>query len=135
MWQVIRTLATSQYGLAIAVARSLYRWKGRIERFMGQWKCKLWPDMCLRHWWSFADYFALLPDHRWTKRLLDWELMGANGLDERNKNFGIFADFCRLKGLPSWEIVATADDLWCSMRVDQQLWESHWDDFINFCRR
>ena len=62
-------------------------------------------------------------------------LMGANGLDERNKNFGIFADFCRLKGLPSWEMVATADDLWCSMRVDQQLWGSHWDDFINFCRR
>ena len=39
----------------------LHQWNDRIQRFMGQSRCKPWSEMCLRHHWNFAHYFALLP--------------------------------------------------------------------------
>ena len=54
----------------------LHQWNGRIQSFMGQLKCKPWSEMCLQHHWNLAHYFALLPDHRWLKRVLHWNPCG-----------------------------------------------------------
>ena len=55
----------------------LHQWNGRIQSFMGQLKCKPWFEMCLQHHWNLAYYFALLPDHRWLKRVLHWKPLWA----------------------------------------------------------
>ena len=61
----------------------LRQWNGRIQNFMGQLKCKPWSEMCLQHHWNLAHYFALLPDHRWLKRVLHWNPCGRRRLDAR----------------------------------------------------
>ena len=42
----------------------LHQWNGRIQKFMGQSRCKPWSEMRVRHHWNLA-YYALLPDHGW----------------------------------------------------------------------
>ena len=36
-----------------------HQWNGRIQRFMGQSRCKPWSEMCLRHHWNLADYVGI----------------------------------------------------------------------------
>ena len=64
----------------------LHQWNGRIQRFMGQSKCKPWSEICLRHHWNSALYVALLPDHRWLKRVLHWNPCGRRRVG-RPKHF------------------------------------------------
>ena len=54
----------------------LHQWNGRIQSFMGQLKCKPWSEMRLQHHWNLAYFFALLPNHRWLKRVLHWNPCG-----------------------------------------------------------
>ena len=81
-------------------------------------KCKPWSEMRLRRHWNLAHYCALLPDHRWLKPVLHWTPGGRKRIGHAKHYWdSILANFCRLKDLLSWEIVAMAmgHDLWCSM--------------------
>ena len=98
----------------------LHHWNGRIQ----QLKCKPWSEMCLQHHWNLAHYFALLPDHRWFKRVLHWNPSGRRRVGRPNNSWDtILENFCRLKGLPSWEVAA----------MDQDLWSSSFAEFLHFC--
>ena len=37
---------------------------------------KSWSEICLRHYWNVARYFATLPVHRWIKRVMAWHPQG-----------------------------------------------------------
>ena len=103
-----------------------HQWNGRIQRFMGQSGCKPWSEICLRHHWNLAHYFALLPNHRWLKRVLHWNPCGRKRIGRPKHSWdSILANFCRLKDVPSWEIAAMDHDLWCSMLPE----------FLAFCKR
>ena len=79
----------------------LHQWNGRIQRFMGQSRCKPWSEMCLRHHWNLAHYFALLPDHRWLKRVLHWNPCGRRRVGRPKHSWdSILGNFCRFKDLP-----------------------------------
>ena len=85
----------------------LHQWNGRIQSFMGQLKCKPWSEMRLQHHWNLAYFFALLPNHRWLKRVLHWNPCGRRRVGRpKNSWDSILGNFCRLKGLPSWEVAA-----------------------------
>ena len=89
----------------------LHHWNERIQ----QLKCKPWSEMCLQHHWILAHYFALLPDHRWFKRVLHWNPCGRRRVGRPKNSWDtILENFCRLKGLPSWEVAAMDQDLWSS---------------------
>ena len=104
----------------------LHQWNGRIQRFMGQSRCKPWSEMCLRHHWNLAHYFALLPDHRWLKRVLHWNPCGRKRVGRPKHSWdSILGNFCRFKDLPSWEMAAMDQGLWCSMLPE----------FLDFCKR
>ena len=76
----------------------LHQWNGRIQRFMGQSKCKPWSEICLRHAWNLAHYFALPPDHRWLKRVLHWNPCGRKLVGRPKHSWdSILANFCRFK--------------------------------------
>ena len=99
----------------------LHHWNGRIQ----QLKCKPWSEMCLQHHWNLAHYFALLPDHRWFKRVLHWNPCGRRRVGRPKNSWDtILENFCRLKGLPSWEVAA----------MDQDLWSSSLAEFLHFCK-
>ena len=99
----------------------LHHWNGRIQ----QLKCKPWSEMCLQHHWNLAHYFALLPDHRWFKRVLHWNPCGWRRVGRPKNSWDtILENFCRLKGLPSWEVAA----------MDQDLWSSSLAEFLHFCK-
>ena len=104
----------------------LHQWNGRIQRFMGQSRCKPWSEMCLRHHWNLAHYFALPPDHRWLKRVLHWNPCGRRRVGRPKHSWdSILGNFCRFKDLPSWEMAAMDQGLWCSMLPE----------FLDFCKR
>ena len=93
----------------------LHQWNGRIQKFMGQSRCKPWFEMCLRQHWSLAHYFALLPDRRWFKRVLHWNPCGRRRVGRPKHSWdNILANFCRFKDLPSWEMAAMDQEFWCS---------------------
>ena len=76
----------------------LHQWNGRIQRFMGQSRCKPWSEMCLRHHWNLAHYFALLPDHRWLKRVLHWNPCGRRRVGRPKHSWdSILGNFYRFK--------------------------------------
>ena len=103
----------------------LHFWNERVAHFAALAGVKSWSQSVCIHYWKFARYVACLPSHRWVKRVLAWTPPGS-------RNAGRPADtwehklvtYCRYKNLRNWMDAAE----------DQQWWEFHLDDFINFCR-
>ena len=97
----------------------------RVAHFAALAGVKSWSQSVCIHYWKFARYVACLPSHRWVKRVLAWTPPGS-------RNAGRPADtwehklvtYCRYKNFGNWMDAAE----------DQHWWESHLDDFINFCR-
>ena len=103
-----------------------HQWNGRIQRFMGQSRCKPWSEMCLRHHWNLADYVALLPNQQWFKPVLHWNPCGRKRVGcPKHSSDSVLGNFCRFKDSPSWEMAA----------MDQRLWCSILPEFLDFCRR
>ena len=51
-------------------------WNERVRGFTSQTASKSWSEICLRHHWNVAQYFATLPVHRWIKRVMVWHPQG-----------------------------------------------------------
>ena len=51
-------------------------WNDRVRVFTWQAASITWSELCLRHHWNVAQYFATLPGHRWIKRILAWQPAG-----------------------------------------------------------
>ena len=86
----------------------LHQWNGRIQSFMGQLKCKPWSEMRLQHHWNLAYFFLhCCQTTGGSSGFCIGTLVGGDGLDAR-KILGTASleIFCRLKGLPSWEVAA-----------------------------
>ena len=100
-------------------------WNERVAHFAALASVKSWSQSVCIHYWKFARYVACLPSHRWVKRVLAW-------IPPESRNAGRPADtwehklvtYCRYKNFGNWMDAAE----------DQHWWESHLDDFINFCR-
>ena len=54
----------------------LHIWNDRVRVFTWQAASITWSELCLRHHWNVAQYFATLPGHRWIKRILAWQPAG-----------------------------------------------------------
>ena len=55
----------------------LHIWNERVRAFTSQTGSKSWSEICLRHHWNLAQYFATLPGHRWIKRVFSLATTGA----------------------------------------------------------
>ena len=59
------------------------------------------------------------------KRVLHWNPFGRRRVGRPKNSWDtILENFCRLKGLPSWEVAA----------MDQDLWSSSLAEFLHFCK-
>ena len=111
------------------VGRPAYTWDSVIQHFCRHknWKlARTCPEQFFLDepnrwffWWTWnvnlisdvAQYFATLPGHPWIKRILAWQ-------PARHKRVGrpkycwdtMLTNFCRLKGLASWEVTARDAD-------------------------
>ena len=104
----------------------LHIWNERVRAFTSQTASKSWSEICLRHHWNLAQYFATLPGHRWIKRVMAWQPQGRRRIGRLKYCWdSMITNFCRLKNLPSWEMAAMDDDLWRSLLPD----------FLDFCNR
>ena len=94
--------------------------------FTSQTASKSWSEICLRHHWNLAQYFATLPVHRWIKRVMAWHPEGHRRIGRPNYRWdSMIENFSRLKDIPSWEMAA----------MDDGLWRSLFPDFLDFCNR
>ena len=94
----------------------LHIWNERVRVFTLQAASKSWSELCLRHHWNVAQYFATLPGHRWIKRILAWQPAGHKRVGRPKYCWDtMLTKFCRLKGLASWEEIATDADFWNSL--------------------
>ena len=104
----------------------LHCWNERVEHFAALAGVKSWSQCACTHYWKFARYVACLPSHRWVKRVLAWSPPGPRNSGRPPNSWDHkLTSYCRYKNFGHWVDAAE----------DQQLWESHLDDFINFCRR
>ena len=88
----------------------LLRWVGSLAL---QAASKSWSELCLRHHWNVAQYFATLPGHRWIKRILAWQPAGHKRVGRPKYCWDtMLTNFCRLKGLVSWKVIATDAEFW-----------------------
>ena len=86
------------------------------KRSYTQAASKSWSELCLRRHWNVAQYFATLPGHRWIKRILAWQPAGHKRVGRPKYCWDtMLTKFCRLKGLASWEEIATDADFWNSL--------------------
>lgn len=76
----------------------LHQRKGRVQKFGGQSQYQPWTEMCWRHRWNLAHYFALLPVFRWLQR--PWNPCGRTRVGARTISgtawFKIFTSPCQL---------------------------------------
>ena len=94
----------------------LHIWNERVRVFTLQAASKTWSELCLRHHWNVAQYFATLPGHRWIKRILAWQPAGHKRVGRPKYCWDtMLTNFCRLKCLVSWEVIATDADFWNSL--------------------
>jgi len=52
----------------------LHSWNERVRHCCERFGIETWSTQCWRHYWRLASYIALLPSHRWVKRVLQWDL-------------------------------------------------------------
>ena len=98
----------------------------RAEHFAALAAVKSWSQCACTHYWKFAKYVARLPSHRWVKRVLAWSPPGPRNSGRPPNSWDHkLTSYCRYRNCGHWVDAAE----------DQQLWDSHLDDFINFCRR
>ena len=98
----------------------------RVEHFAALARVKSWSHCACSHYWKFARYVARLPSDRWVKRVLAWTPPGRRNSGRPPNSWDHkLISYCRYKNFGNW--VGAAED--------QHLWDSHLDDFINFCRR
>ena len=103
----------------------LHIWNERVRAFTSQTGSKSWSEICLRHHWNLAQYFATLPEHRWIKRVLAWQPQGHRRSGRPKYSWDtLITNFCRWKNLPSWEVSA----------IDVELWRSNLAEFLEFCK-
>ena len=103
----------------------LHIWNERVRAFTSQTGSKSWSEICLRHHWNLAQYFATLPEHRWIKRVLAWQPQGHRRSGRPKYSWDtLITNFCRWKNLPSWEVSA----------IDVELWRSNLPEFLEFCK-
>ena len=77
---------------------------------------KTWSELCLRHHWNVAQYFATLPGHCWIKRILAWQPAGHKRVGRPKYCWdSMLTNFCRMKGLASWQVTAMDADVWNSL--------------------
>ena len=50
----------------------LHEWHTRIEQQLECNGFKIWSHKYLTEYWKFGNYVALLPEHRWIRRVLAW---------------------------------------------------------------
>ena len=142
-WCGIPKLLRSVVGPPAATDRSrpwpeiLHDWNARVAQFVQQYSVKCWSVRCVEmhwnlaqsvytHYWKFARYVACLPSHRWVKRVLARTPPGSRNAGRPANSWGqkLVTNYCRYKNFGHWVDAAE----------DQHWWESHLDDFINFCR-
>ena len=114
--------------LAVPWHEIIHIWNDRVRAFTLQTGSKSWSEICLRHHWNLAQYFATLPGHRWIKKaLLSWQAGGGHRRIGRPKYCWdiLTTNFCLLKNLPSWGIAA----------IDVALCRASLPEFLEFCRR
>lgn len=94
----------------------LHIWNERVRVFTWQAASKTWSELCLRHHWNVAQYFATLPGHRWIKRILAWQPAGHKRVGRPKYCWDtMLTNFCRMKGLASWQVTAMDADVWNSL--------------------
>ena len=94
----------------------LHIWNERVRVFTWQAASKTWSELCLRHHWNVAQYFATLPGHRWIKRILAWQPAGHKRVGRPKYCWDtMLTNFCRMKGLASWQVAAMDADVWNSL--------------------
>ena len=71
----------------------------------------MWSAKYLSEYWKFADYFALLDNNQWVKRV--------EGLDTHLSNGKLqYKIFCRWHHLGNWLDIARNTDLWFQYYTD-----------------
>ena len=94
----------------------LHIWNERVRVFTWQAASKTWSELCLRHHWNVAQYFATLPGHRWIKKIFAWQPAGHKRVGRPKYCWDtMLTNFCRMKGLASWEVIAMDADVWNSL--------------------
>ena len=59
---------------------------------------KSWSEICLRHHWNLAQYFATLLGHGWIKRVLAWQAQGQKRIGRPKYSWdSMVTNFCRLR--------------------------------------
>ena len=72
-------------------------WDERVQVFTLQAASKSWSELCLRHHWNVAQYFATLPGNRWNKKILAWQPAGHKRVGQPQYSWDtLLTNLCRL---------------------------------------
>ena len=78
-----------------------------------------------KNYWNLERHVATLPAHRWVQRLLSWRPLGARRVGRPRLTWeSKLQAYCRYTNIGSWREAA----------LDEMMWKSHLDSFVDFCR-
>ena len=103
----------------------LHLWNERTRSFVANAHVNTWSYITCKNYWNLAKHVASLPEHRWVQRLLSWHPFGTRRVGRPRNTWDSKLDaYCRYANLGYWRDAA----------LDNTLWNSHLDSFVDFCR-
>ena len=114
---------------------SKWEWHWKV---FGQSKCKPSSEMCLRHHSNLANYFSLLPDHRWLKPVLHCKFpqapmyIGSTFLHVACA----WNNLPNQLGIPGWRLIiqlSYAFVQWAGAAQNYEFWKQHIHEFPHYC--
>ena len=103
----------------------LHLWNERVRGFVASTRVNTWSYITCKNYWNLARHVATLPAHRWVQRLLSWRPLGARRVGRPRHTWeSKLQAYCRYTNIGSWREAA----------LDEMMWKSHLDSFVDFCR-
>ena len=100
-------------------------WNERVRGFVASTSANTWSYITCKNFWNLARHVATLLAHRWVQRLLSWRPLGARRAGRPRHTWeSKLQAYCRYTTIGSWREAA----------LDEMVWSSHLDLFVDFCR-
>ena len=97
----------------------------RVRGFVASTRANTWSYITCKNYWNLARHVATLPAHRWVQRLLSWRPLGARRAGRPRHTWeSKLQAYCRYTNIGSWREAA----------LDEMVWNSHLNSFVDFCR-